>query len=57
MNKSQKEMLRYKCHKEVRALKIADIVYDHDSARSENRETDGSALISDEGSLGGNLGG
>ena len=39
------EMPRYKCHKEVRALKIARIEFDHDKARAENRETDGSATI------------
>lgn len=39
------EMPRYKCHKEVWALKIAGIEFDHDKARAENRETDGSATI------------
>lgn len=39
------EMPRYKCHKEVWALKIAGIEFDHDKARAENRETDGSAMI------------
>lgn len=42
---SAREMPRYKCHKEVWALKIARIEFDHDKARAENRETDGSATI------------
>lgn len=38
------EMPRYKCHKEVWALKIAAIEYDADRAKADgNRETDGSA--------------
>jgi len=45
MNDVQREMPRYKCHKEVWALKIADIIFDSELARSENRETDGSAMI------------
>ena len=36
------EMPRYKCHKEVWALKIATIVRD---GAGEDRETDGSAMI------------
>ena len=36
------EMPRYKCHKEVWALKIAAVVRD---GEGENRETDGSAMI------------
>lgn len=40
------EMPRYKSHKEVHALKIKDIVFDSDEARKENRETDGSAILS-----------
>lgn len=39
------EMPRYKCHKEVWALKIAAIDFDRDAAQRENRETDGSATI------------
>ena len=39
------EMPKYKSHKEVWALKIADIAYDIDKANAENRETDGSATI------------
>jgi hypothetical protein len=38
------EMPRYKCHKEVHALKIEDIVFDHEK-RGPNEETDGSATI------------
>lgn len=45
------EMPRYKSHKQVWALKIAAIDFDHDAAQRENRETDGSATITpaDEG--------
>lgn len=39
------EMPRYKCHKEVWALKISAIARDSDKAREEQRETDGSATI------------
>ena len=39
------EMPRYKCHKEVWALKIKAIEFDSDKAREEQRETDGSATI------------
>lgn len=39
------EMPKYRCHKEVHALKIQDIEYDHVAAKKEGRETDGSALI------------
>lgn len=39
------ELPKYKSHKEVWALKIADILKDSDLAREENRETDGSAII------------
>src|SRR5512133_1338340 len=47
----QAEMPRYSCHKEVHALKIADIDRDVERANIENRETDGSAIITpaDEG--------
>lgn len=38
-------MPRYKCHKEVWALKIAIIIFDSDQAKLANRETDGSAII------------
>ena len=39
------EMPRYKCHKEVHALKIESIELDIDKARESERETDGSAII------------
>jgi len=39
------EMPRYKCHKEVWELKIKSIVKD---GEGENRETDGSAIITPE---------
>ena len=42
------EMPRYKCHKEVWALKIKTIEFDSDKARAEQRETDGSATITPE---------
>lgn len=42
------EMPRYKCHKTVWALKIKHIEYDYEKASSENRETDGSAMITPE---------
>jgi len=45
MSDVQMEMPKYKCHKEVWALKIAAIVRD---GEGENRETDGSALITPE---------
>jgi len=40
-----KEMPKYKCHKEVWAFKIKSIVRD---GEGENRETDGSAMITPE---------
>ncbi len=39
------QMPKYKCHKEVWALKIASIVRD---GEGENRESDGSAIITPE---------
>lgn len=42
---AQIEMPRYKCHKEVHALKIERIQLDADTARVEGRETDGSARL------------
>lgn len=45
MSENTVKMPKYKCHKEVWALKIANIEYDRDRAKSENRETDGSATI------------
>ena len=41
----QKEMPQYQCHKKVWALKIAEVKKDSDTAREENRETDGSAML------------
>lgn len=41
----EKTMPRYKCHKEVHALKIAGIELDSVKAKAEGRETDGSAII------------
>lgn len=41
-------MPRYKCHKEVHALKIKAVVLDIDAAKAESRETDGSAIITPE---------
>lgn len=40
---TQRQLPRYKCHKEVWALKIANIV--RDGVGHVNRETDGSAII------------
>lgn len=45
---AETEMPRYKCHKEVWALKIKAIVPDIDNARREGRETDGGAIITPE---------
>lgn len=39
------ELPRYKCFKEVWALKIGKIEYDSENAKKTNRETDGSALL------------
>lgn len=39
------EMPKYRCHKEVWALKIKAIEFDSDKAQTEQRETDGSATI------------
>ena len=36
-----KEMPRYKCHKEVHALKILEVVLDSEVAKSEGCETTG----------------
>lgn len=44
----QAEMPKYKCHKEVWALKIRKIHLDHEDAWQEGRETDGSATITPE---------
>jgi hypothetical protein len=45
MNEIVVEMPKYKCHKEVHALKIKAIQFDRDIAKAENRETDGHAMI------------
>lgn len=42
------ELPRYRCHKEVWALKIKAIEYDSDNALLQGRETDGSAMITPE---------
>lgn len=39
------EMPKYKCHKEVWALKIKEIILDRTLAQKENRETDGGAYL------------
>lgn len=39
------ELPRYRCHKEVWALKIKSIDFDSYNARQENHETDGSAVL------------
>ena len=43
--RAEQEMPKYLCHKKVWALKIRSIAFDCDSARKENRDTDGSAII------------
>lgn len=45
------EIPKYKCHKEVWALKIKEIVLDADVVAKENRETNGGALITPEESM------
>lgn len=42
---NDREMPKYKCHKEVHALKIAIIELDSVKAQASYRETDGSAII------------
>lgn len=42
------EMPKYKCYKEVWALKIKNMDYDFIKAQEENRETDGSVMITPE---------
>lgn len=44
-NAAVRELPRYKCHKEVWALKIDAIHLDSDIAKTENRETNGGAWI------------
>lgn len=46
MNDAQIELPKYQCHKKVWALKIKEIALDKETAEKENRETDGSALMS-----------
>jgi len=41
-------MPKYRCHKEVWALKIKEITFDIDIAQKENRETTGGAIITPE---------
>ena len=45
MDQTTIEMPKYKCHKEVWALKISDIIPDARIAQLENRETDGSYML------------
>ena len=47
----EREMPKYQSHKIVHALKIKDIVFDCELASTENRETDGSAMITPEEKL------
>lgn len=42
---SEAEMPKYKCHKEVHALKILSVEKDSDKAAAEGRETDGSGVL------------
>ncbi len=42
---AQAELPEYQCHKKVHALKIISITLDADLAKSEGRETDGTATI------------
>lgn len=44
-NGTTSELPRYKCHKEVHAIKIKRVIFDIDTARNNNRETDLSATI------------
>lgn len=45
---TDREMPQYQSHKKVWALKIAKIELDSDVAQTEERETDGSAMITPE---------
>ena len=49
---AEREMPRYKCHKEVHALKIGSSDLDSTAALEEGRETDGSAMITPAGVVG-----
>lgn len=42
---TQIELPRYRCHKEVHALQIRDIIFDRDVAEKEGRETDGTVTL------------
>ncbi len=44
-NPAQTPMPKYRCHKEVWALKISEVRLDSDDAKVDNRETDGSATL------------
>lgn len=44
-SENQIQMPRYKCHKEIWALKIKEVIKDLDVARRENRETDGTVTL------------
>jgi hypothetical protein len=44
----QRELPRYQCHKKVWALKIKSIVLDAELAKAEDRDSDGSAMITPE---------
>ena len=48
MSQETQEMPKYRSHKVVRALKIKSVELDSDKAQAENRETDGSAIITPE---------
>lgn len=48
MDNASREMPKYQTNKTVWALKIKEIVFDSDLAKIENRETDGSAMITPE---------
>jgi hypothetical protein len=45
---ASREMPKYVCHKQVWALKIKSVELDSTKAQAENRETDGSAVITPE---------
>lgn len=42
---SEIKIPKYKCHKEVWALKIKKVIKDLDAAKGENRETDGTVTL------------
>ena len=48
MDNTSREMPKYQSHKIVWALKIKEIVFDSVLAHADNRETDGSAMITPE---------